>query len=70
MLFLGILKDGWTTDGPADQQTRKIYRDETLLGEIFVRRNYSSGEIFVTKQKIRHFRQTKGFAPPKKSVLK
>ena len=32
---------------------------ETLSGEIFVGRNYSSGEIFVTSQKIRHFRPTK-----------
>ena len=35
---------------------------ETLSGEIFVGRNYSSGEIFVTKRKIRHFRPTKSFA--------
>ena len=35
---------------------------ETLSGEIFVGRNYSSGEIFVTKRKIRHFRPTKNFA--------
>ena len=35
---------------------------ETLLGEIFVGWNYSSGEIFVTKRKIRHFRRTKNFA--------
>ena len=35
---------------------------ETLSGEIFVGRNYSSGEIFVTKLKIRHFRPTKSFA--------
>ena len=32
---------------------------ETLSGEIFIGRNYSSGEIFVTFQKIRHFRLTK-----------
>ena len=62
MSFLGILKDGWTTDGPVDQQTREIYRDEPLLGEIFVGQNYSSGKIFVTKRKIRHFRPTKSFA--------
>ena len=35
---------------------------ETLSGENFVRRNYWSGEIFVTKRKIRHFRPTKSFA--------
>ena len=35
---------------------------KTLSGEIFVGRNYSSGEIFVTKRKIRHFRPTKSFA--------
>ena len=35
---------------------------ETLSGETFVGRNYSSGEIFVTKPKIRHFRPTKSFA--------
>ena len=34
----------------------------TLSGETFVGRNYSSGEIFVTKRKIRHFRPTKSFA--------
>ena len=31
---------------------------ESLLGEIFIGRNYSSGEIFVTKPKIRHFKHT------------
>ena len=36
-----------------------IFSGETLSGEIFVGRNYSSGEIFVTCQKIRHFRPTK-----------
>ena len=35
---------------------------ETLLGETFAWRNYSTGEIFVTKPKIRHFRPTKSFA--------
>ena len=35
---------------------------ETLSGEIVVGRNYSSGEIFVTERKIRHFRPTKSFA--------
>ena len=39
-----------------------IISGETLLGEIFVRQNYSSGDIFVTKRKIRHFRPTKSFA--------
>ena len=34
---------------------------ETLSGETFVGRNYSSGEIFVTKPKICHFRPTKSF---------
>ena len=36
-----------------------ILLGETLSGEIFVGRNYSSGEIFVTFKKIRHFRPTK-----------
>ena len=31
------------------------FSDETLSGENFVGRNYSSSEIFVTKRKIRHF---------------
>ena len=35
---------------------------EGLLGEIFVGINYSSGEIFIIKRKIRHFRPTKNFA--------
>ena len=39
-----------------------ILSGETLPGEIFVGRNYSLGEIFVTKRKIRHFRPTKSFA--------
>ena len=30
-----------------------------LIGQNFVRRNYSLGEIFVTFQKIRHFRPSK-----------
>ena len=36
-----------------------ILLGETVSVEIFVRRNYSSGEIFVTCQKIRNFRPTK-----------
>ena len=35
---------------------------ETLSGETFVGQNYSSGEIFVTERKIRHFRPRKSFA--------
>ena len=35
---------------------------ETLSGEIFVRLNYLSYEIFVSEQKIRHPRPTKDFA--------
>ena len=30
-VFLGIFKDGWTTDGPADQQTRKIIQSTPLV---------------------------------------
>ena len=41
---------------------RHTLSGETLSGETFVGRNYSSGEIFVTKRKIRHFRPTKSFA--------
>ena len=41
------------------RQVLIILLGETLSGEIFVGRNYSSGEIFVTFQKIRHFRPTK-----------
>ena len=40
-----------------------------LSGEIFVRRNYSSGEIFVTKWKIHHFRQAKFSSPNEKFVI-
>ena len=40
---------------------------ESLSGEIFVGRNDSSSEIFVTKPKIRHFRPTKSFARRKVS---
>ena len=36
-----------------------ILLGKTLSGKIFVRRKYSLGEIFVTFQKIRHFRPTK-----------
>ena len=35
---------------------------KTLSGKILVGQNYSADEIFVTKQKIHHFRQTKIFA--------
>ena len=35
---------------------------ETFSGEVFIGLNYSLGKIFVTKQKIRHFRPTKNFA--------
>ena len=45
-----------------NKQENVTLSGETLSGEIFVGRNYSSGEIFVTKQKIRHFRPTKNFA--------
>ena len=41
--------------------------DETLPGEIFVGLHYLSGEIFVTKRKIRHFRPTK-ISPKKVKV--
>ena len=44
-----------------------ILLGETLSGEIFVGRNYSSGEIFGTKRKIRNFRPTK-FRPIKVKV--
>ena len=36
-----------------------ILLGETLSGEVFVGRNYSSGKIFVNFHKIRHFRPTK-----------
>ena len=39
-----------------------LFERNTLSGEIFVRRNYSLGEIFVTKRNIRHFCATKNFA--------
>ena len=42
---------------------------ETLSGEISVGRNYLSGEISVTKQKIRHFRPTKISPNKSKSVF-
>ena len=48
-----------------DNHSREKYHTllgETLSGETSVGRNYSSGEIFVTKRKIRHFRPTKSFA--------
>ena len=54
------MKYTWAYEG--NKSLRKILiilLDETLSGEIFVERNYSSGEIFVTCQKIRHFRPTK-----------
>ena len=35
---------------------KRTLSGEFLSGEIFVGRNYSSGEIFVPKRKIRHFR--------------
>ena len=41
------------------KQVLIILLGETLSGEIFVGRNYSSGEIFVTFELIRHFRPTK-----------
>ena len=45
--------------------TCSIHKDtlsgESLWGEI-VGRNYSSGEMFVTKRKVRYFRLTKNFA--------
>ena len=44
------------------EKMRHTLSGETLSGETFVGRNYSSGEIFVTKRKIRHFRPTKSFA--------
>ena len=43
---------------------------ETFSGELFVGRNYSSGEIFVTKRKIRQFRPTKSFARRKISPVR
>ena len=46
---------------------RTTLSGETLSGEIFVGRNYSSGEIFVTKPTIRHFCPTKSFARQKVS---
>ena len=39
-------------------------------GRNFVEQNYSSGEIFVTRRKIRHFRPTKNFTQRKISLNK
>ena len=47
------------------QTNKTIYLyliSEALPREIFVRRNYLSGKIFVTQRKIGHFRPTKNFA--------
>ena len=54
------MKYKWTYEGNKSfRQILIILLGETLSGEIFVGRNYSSGEIFVTFKKIRHFRPTK-----------
>ena len=53
----------WTYEGKKSfRQILIILLGEILLCEIFLWQNYSSGEIFVTLEKIRHFRQTK-FSP-------
>ena len=54
------MKYKWTyEENKSFKQVLIILLGETLSGEIFVGLNYSSGEIFVTFEKIRHFRPTK-----------
>ena len=54
------MKCKWTYEGNKSfRQILIISLGETLSGEILVGRNYSSGEIFVTFKRIRHFHPTK-----------